>query len=309
MKKSIFAGLLLAASAHASACDLCGCSANSQYLGILPMQYKHFIGIQYNYYSFTASQPSPADPQEMETGNAVTKNVQVWGRYSVNKNLQLLAFVPYREIYGIDEGQSYRNAGLGDVSVLAQYAVLRREACDRKVTHLAFAGLGAKAPTGNNKGLTALEEEGLPNVQPGTGAWDGIVSVNYTAGLKKGGLNVDAAYTLTTANNTNYKYGNKLNAGLMGFYKVAAKNITLLPQAGLRYDFVLKDYSDYQQRILNHTSGGSIFFFSAGIQGYWKHFGARAIYSVPVSQNYVNGHVTAENRFEAGLFYLIKPSL
>src|SRR4051812_40894074 len=75
--------VVLCTGYNSVACDLCGCSANNQYLGILPQFYKQFIGVQYQYTSFNARQASLMDPAEYETAYEFSNTVQLWGRYYI----------------------------------------------------------------------------------------------------------------------------------------------------------------------------------------------------------------------------------
>ena len=112
------------------------------------------------------------------------------------------------------------------------------------------------------------------------------------------------AYTITTASKGGYKYGNRLNSGLMAFYWIGKNDFSLLPQAGVRYEYSLHDYDNYTRKWLNEGSGGTILFGTAGLQAYYKRYGAKVIYSIPVSQHYAAGNVTVQPRLETSLFLL-----
>ena len=141
-------------------------------------------------------------------------------------------------------------------------------------------------------------------MQPGTGSWDFMVNANYTLSHRKVGLNADAAYTFTTVNKESYKYGNRFNAGLIAFYSLKVKSVNIIPQAGLRYDYTLHDYDNYDRKWLNDQSGGYMCFASAGVQAYYKKTGARFTYQLPLSQHYGAGYVTAQQKLDAGIFLL-----
>ncbi len=289
---------------NARACELCGCSASSQYLGILPEFYKQFIGVQYQYTSFTAKQPSLMDPSDNESAYEFNSTYQVWGRYYIGNKVQLFGFLPYHMNTGADGGTAIKTNGIGDASVLGNIVVFRRDADTAVWKQTLLAGGGVKLPTGKYTGVTTLDEQGLPNVQAGTGSWDFIVNANYTIRYQKVGLNADASYTMTTANKVDYKYGNRLNTGLLAFYWWQKNNVSLLPQAGVRYEYTLHDYDNYEHKWLNESSGGNIVFATAGVQAYIKRYGAKVMYSIPVSQHYANGDVTVQPRLETSLFFL-----
>ena len=305
MKRILYLmALAMAMSNNATSCDLCGCSASSQYLGLLPQQYKHFIGLQYQYASFTADQPSIFDKEEIEHADEYINTYQLWGRYSLGKNVQLFAFIPYHQNRGADVGTPIKTDGIGDISILANVAVLKKDNCSSKLKHTLLMGGGVKAPTGKYTGITQLDEQGLPNVQAGTGSWDLIANANYTTWYGKSGINLDASYTMTTANNDSYKYGNHLNSSLLYFHQLKAGKAVLMPQAGIKYEYALHDYDNFSKKWLNDNSGGNMIFAAAGLQAFYNHYGARAIYSIPLSQHYAGGNVTTHSRLETSIYFL-----
>lgn len=295
---------MLAVCGSVHACDVCGCSASNQYLGLLPRADLNFVGFQYQYSSFRSDHPSLFAGKPNEHSNDRYSTYQLWGRYVVRRRLQLFAFVPYR--YNVQRQDSLRliNSGIGDVSVLANAVVLRDNDGDHKWEQQLLAGGGVKAPTGTYSGITAMDKQGLPNMQPGTGSWDFIVNTNYTVRKRSFGFNFDAAYSLTTANRESYKYGNRLNAGLLIFYAVKGKKLNFLPQAGLRYEYALHDYDNYSRKWLNEQSGGYMCFATAGLQAYYKKWGVKYSLHLPVAQQYSSGYVTAQLKTDVSIFFL-----
>jgi hypothetical protein len=174
--------------------------------------------------------------------------------------------------------------GIGDISVLVDRVWIRTEKNSWK--HLFLAGAGIKAPTGSNIGVTDLDRQGLPNMQAGTGSWDFMVNSNYTLSHHNSGLNVDAAYTFTTANKYNYKYGNRLNIGLLAFHSFKKNKFTILPLAGMRYEYTLHDYDNYSEKWLNDQSGGYICYTTAEVQAYYQKLGLRIACQLPIAQYY-----------------------
>jgi hypothetical protein len=190
------------------------------------------------------------------------------------------------------------------VSVLANWLIIKDNAANTHWRHQLFAGGGVKLPTGKYMGITAMDKQGLPNMQPGTGSWDFIANANYTVRKKTAGINVDASYTLTTANKESYKYGNKLNAGVAGFYFINKDQWSIVPQVGVRYEYSLHDYDNFSRKWLNEKSGGYMSFATVGIQAYYQKIGLRVIYQQPLWQQYSSGYLTALQRIDAGFFLL-----
>jgi hypothetical protein len=101
-----------------------------------------------------------------------------------------------------------------------------------------------------------------------------------------------------------YKYGNRLSAGVSGFYWYQKKNWTLLPQAGLRFDLAGPDYDNYRYNWKNDMSGGTQLYASAGAQAFYKRIGLQLMYHHPLAQHYANGLVNTRFKTEAGAFLL-----
>ena len=302
MKRIFLCGALLCTYAISNACTICGCSAANQYLGILPQSNNHFIGLQYQYRAFESTHTD--EPASSQLSKEYYQTVQLWGRYSIGKRLQLFAFVPY--IYNRQEEPTASNSiiGLGDISLLANVRLLGLYDDCGKWNHKLQAGGGIKLPTGSYNNTSVTTQEGLPNMQPGTRSWDFIVNANFTVSRDRIGANVDASYTLTTVNPSNYKYGNRFSAGLLCYYQYKLSSLRLIPQAGLRTDVAGSDYDNYSYRWKNDMSGGYQVYSSIGIQAYYKKIGLQAMYHLPVVQHYARGLVTAKSKTEAGIYLL-----
>ncbi|MBS1645339.1 MAG: hypothetical protein JST36_09905 [Bacteroidetes bacterium] len=305
MKKIVFSLLLFVTTGiSANACDVCGCSASNQYLGILPKANFNFIGLQYQFSHYSSDHPSMFENHPNEQGKDYYHTLQVWGRYNIGSRVQVFAFVPYRYNVQEENGQRTTNSGLSDLSLLANVLLLKETDEAASWQHQLLAGGGIKLPTGKYSGISSADKQGLPNMQPGTGSVDFLVNTNYTLRKEAIGLNVDAAYTITLPNRDQYKYGNRANAGAMGFYSIKKGEFTLLPQAGVRFEYALHDYDNYERKWLNEQSGGYMCFAAAGLQAYYKQIGLRVNYQLPISQYYGAGYVTALQKVDAGIFFL-----
>ena len=303
MKRAILAMLLtLCISIPAQGCDVCGCSASNQFLGILPRYNYNFVGFQYQESSFSSDHPSLYEHRPNVHSRDMYATFQLWARYNVGKHYQVFAFVPYQYNRHTEDSANTKSSGIGDVSLLVNRIFIKKEG--KQLSHLLIGGMGMKLPTGAHTGISELDKQGLPNMQPGTGSWDVITNANYTVHFKQVGINVDGAYTFTTPNRDNYKYGNRLNTGVMGFYSIPLKDWSLLPQVGIRYEYTLHDYDNYARHWLNEQSGGYLCCAAAGLQAYYKSIGVRLTYQLPLSQHYASGYVTANHKLETGIFFL-----
>lgn len=287
----------------AYACNTCGSSSAGQSLGLLPTLHKHFVGLQYQYRGFSSIHPPLNETKPPEHSTEAYNTVQLWGRYNVSDRVQVFAFVPF-----VSNTQTMNNAdvvtsGLGDVSALVNVVLLRDD--DKVWNNYLLAGGGVKAPTGRYESLNAVAKSGLPNMQPGTGTWDFVANVNYTLRHKTWGINAEASYTFTGVAGDKYKYGNRLSSGLSGFYSLQKGRFSLLPQAGVRYEFALHDYDNYDRKWLNEQTGGYHLFGAAGIQAYYGRVGLQIDYRHPLTQHFAAGNVKATAFAGAGMFLLL----
>lgn len=302
MKQILCCIILLSGSMAAKACDVCGASSGNQSLGILPQFYRNFAALQYQHRSFS----SLHEPHESGTGRQVSaeqyQTVQAWGRYGISNRVQLFAFVPYHINTQRTEGASATTTGIGDISVLAMVKLLNKN--EKATKHLLFAGGGVKAPTGAYTGVTMRDRDGLPNIQPGTGSWDFMANANYTCSFGSIGINGEAAYTFTTPNSDDYKYGERLSTAATAFYTVNTGNFTLMPAAGMKYEYTLHDYDNYTRKWLNDQTGGYMVYSTLAMQAYYKRMGLQLNMDLPLAQHYAGGNVSARYRASAGLLFM-----
>lgn len=305
--KHILCCMLLCTGAVISsfACNTCGSSSTGQSLGLLPSMHKHFAGVQYQRRIFSSIHTALAENNPAEHSEEHYNTFQVWGRYHLGERVQVFGFVPYQVNIQRKGGSATQISGVGDVSVLANVALIRTEDEEAKWNSVLLAGGGVKAPTGAWSSVNVTDRNGLPNMQPGSGAWDFIMNANYTLQNGQWGSNAEASYTVTTVSEDGYKYGNKLSAGLLAFYKWQKGNFAMLPQAGARCEYALHDYDNYKRKWLNEQTGGCLIYGSIGLQAYYKRAGLQLNYLLPLPSYYAGGNVTAGYSASAGLFILL----
>ncbi|RYD52094.1 MAG: hypothetical protein EOP52_07915 [Sphingobacteriales bacterium] len=277
---------------HTLACDACGCSAaGPATLGLLPATRGHFAGLSFQQQSFKTA-----------TADQAYTTVQAWGRASLSKRWQLYGFVPYRLNRIQQDATRTHLSGIGDVSVLLQAVVFRRDADSGAPQQVLLAGAGFKAPTGRHLSETDLSRQALPNSQPGTGAWDGQLAASYTLTGIRAGFNAEASYVLTTPNADDYKYGNRLGTSVTAFLRRRTGTVEWLPIAGGRFEYLLHNYTRYSRRWLNRQTGGSVVYAQAGVQAYLGRLGVSVLWSQPVYQA-ASGDLHTGSRLDGSLTF------
>src|SRR5262249_28261155 len=145
--------------------------------------------------------------------------------------------VIYRSFRRIEEGvvQSGTESGIGDVVLLGNYVVLRK---DKEDWSLAWQVLGGvKFPTGDSDRLGGELEEGDEtgggpqsavhghDIALGSGSYDGIIGTEFYARWRRFFFTTGAQYAIRTEGDFNYKYANDLTwAGGPGVYVVFNEN-------------------------------------------------------------------------------------
>jgi len=294
--------MLLAAACWLSwqtalACDVCGCSIGGQYMGILPQFNSHIVGLRYQYRSFVTNHPaSLLENHGPLRSEEYFHTAELWGRAQLNKRWQAFFFAPYHVFR--QSGFGTNVSGIGDLQLMANYAVLNTADSVRTLKQTLLVGAGIKAPTGRFQQDQAGELLN-PNLQPGTGSWDFQLNTSYTFRYGKVGFNSEATLRLNTANSNNYRFGNRINAAAKVFYWQQGPNLGWLPYVGLGVELAGVDTDGAGEQL--SLTGGQLWLGEAGVDLYYQRFSIGAAMQVPVFQDLAGGLVDSGNRFSARL--------
>lgn len=272
------------------ACDVCGCSLGGGYYGILPQFNKNFVGLRWSQAKFYAHMNHDSEYLGEEYSNDVYNKMELWGRFYVNKRMQVFAFVPYSFNTMDGTEQKVRTRGLSDVTAVVNYMLLNSGKDSTAVLqHTWMVGGGLKLPTGNYD----LEDQGKlvnPNFQLGTGSTDFLVSTMYTVRYKKIGFNAETGYKINTRNSNDYLFGNQFHASAQFFYWQNVKWLTLLPNAGIYYEAAQKHKAG---EIVQPNTGGSALLVSTGLETYIRQFTLGVSYKHPIAQRYNTDEISS----------------
>jgi hypothetical protein len=303
MRTLFIAVALLAVQSGVSACDVCGCSIGGNYFGILPQFHRHFVGLRWSEQSFqSAHSRSAAEAGRFDSEESFS-TADLLGRFYLSRRVQMFALAPYHFFHRVEDNQTVNTQGLGDVSVMAGYILLDTgDSLRRKWQHSLTLNGGVKLPTGSHK-LTNPEGELLhPNLQPGTGTTDFMLSVMYTMRHGAWGFTADALARLNTPNQqTGYQFGNRLSGGAKFFYWQNAGRFLLLPNAGVFADAAQVNEGDVD---FTEGTGGGIVFGTIGLDAYLGHFSLGFTFQQPVWQHLGNGKVHNNSRWMATVNYI-----
>lgn len=276
------------------ACDVCGCSSNANYFGILPQFKQHFVGVRYSNLSFD-SKHIPSLSGQVTNSKDILQRGELWGRFYPTKRLQIFAFVPYQVNLKTEEGNSTQTNGLSDISVLANYILINTgDSGHFAWRHSLSIGGGIKAPTGN------FDNNGIPSLQIGTGTWDYLFNAIYTVRYKQMGVNVDANFRLNSSNN-HYQFGNRLTSSMRFFYWKKMRMSSILPHVGLMMEYAEKDI---QERVIQKYTGGTGMYAASGFDVYFRKLAVGGLLALPVNENLNEGLVKTNQRITLQVLYL-----
>lgn len=303
MKKLYVMIVILLLAQAACACDVCGCSLGGSYFGILPQFNKNFVGLRWSQARFHAYMNHQSNYLEPETSDDTYRKLELWGRYYVNKRIQVFAFIPYSFNSMNGTEQVVSSNGLGDITLIGNYLLLNTgEDKTRRFKHTWMAGAGVKLPTGDFN----REDNGVlvnPNFQLGTGSTDFLISTVYTLRYQKAGVSVESGYKINTRNKNDYLFGNQFHASSQIFYWQNAGAFSFLPNVGVYYEQADKHKDG---NILQPNTGGTSVQLTAGLETYVKNFTVGFTYKHPVSQHYNSDNIadiTARDGWSLSLTY------
>lgn len=300
MRTLFIAVALLAFCSGASACDVCGCSIGGNYFGILPQFHRHFIGLRWSAETTHTALSAEALQQRRYHSFEQFSSLDLIGRFYPARRWQMLLLAPYRWYRQTEDGRPTSVQGLGDVSALVNYVLLDTgDSLRYRWRQTLSVGGGVKLPTGRHN-LPAADGGPLnPNLQPGTGSTDFLLSAAYTLRRGAWGVSTDLLARWNTANDQEYHFGNRLSGSAKIFYWKTLRGVTLLPNAGVFGD-AARANRDAGTRL--DGSEGVATFATLGLDAYFGHFSAGANVQPPIWQS--RNTVQANTRWMITLNYI-----
>ncbi|KAA9325687.1 hypothetical protein [Adhaeribacter soli] len=299
MFKKIFFPLLLGLTflqaPEVRACDACGCGVGSYQFGILPQQARNFAGIRYQY------KTDHSTPHHDLKTSETFRTTEFWGRFYPTKKIQVFAILPYNFNEQTIEKTTTNVHGLGDALILANYNLINNtDSLYENVKHNLLLGGGVKLATGKYNRQT--EGNTLnPNLQLGSGSYDFVANAIYTIRYNQIGLNSDISCKYNTANQDEFRFGNKLVASSRLFSVLKIKESALMPNAGISTERTAKD-THYGSTL--KESGGYANFLNLGTEAYFKKLSTGFTFQKPISQHLSEGFVETGNRWMTHLTYM-----
>lgn len=198
-----------------------------------------------------------------------------------------------------------RTRGIGDALLLAKYNLLPTSIFHQ---HQLTIGGGVKVPLGES----SLRTNGTlisADMQPGTGAWDGVLWGNYYLGLSQArttGLLASASYRITSTNdrfgsqNEGYRFGNEF---------VSTAGFNYRPRPFIDFDMALRFRSVEADRFANQetpNTGGRWLNLLPGINlNVAGQFTFRLTGQIPVYRNLNGTQLTTDYTSSISILYTL----
>ncbi|HMU02419.1 MAG TPA: hypothetical protein PJ990_02305 [Saprospiraceae bacterium] len=293
--------MLLSISFGAHACDVCGCSISGLQFGILPQFQKHFLGVRYGTKSFQTLHSPVFSADKLTTSNELFQNLDLWGRIVLSERIQMFGFIPYNSIVKRENGEIFNQNGLGDISLIAMYAIInQRKSSSLAVIQNLQVGGGIKLPSGSHDVITS-DGSYVPGVQLGSGSVDILANLNYIIKYKDSGLSIESSYRYNQTNSLDFKFGNRLTNTAKLFYKIDLAKVVLMPNMGFSIE---KSFQDNHEGLNLDLSGGEGYYGQVGIDIFTTRVTIGVQFQPIIHENIADGNITSNTRLTVQSMYI-----
>lgn len=185
---------------------------------------------------------------------SISKITKLKMKYGLNENLELKIALPYISKQSKSNTTDYKNSGLGDLLLKANYQILNQK---KGAPFFWSASLGIKLPTADTD--KKFNSTIVPTMQLGSGSKDYYFETGVSKFFERSRIDGYLTYIKTTKGDNDYQYGNTKKAELGYAYSITKP---LGIQTVLSY--MKKDKHKQNGQELDHT-GGSVIYITPGI--------------------------------------------
>ncbi len=313
MSRTLAAWLLLCVPAFAQACDVCGI-----FLGVQPNDRRSTIGLFYRSRVMQGVTRVPLSSNLLlKHGDHVPANVpsaevpitevvnvmELRADLRLSERFFLLASVPLTNTYrGVNRYQVLDAYGLGDPFVMLRYQLANtRDIAHRAFVHRLLLGGGIKFPLGRDD-LRIGDDLASPDVQLGTGSWDGLLSLEYSVRRGRTGGGVSTLARFNTANPSGYQLGHAVSTTAEVFHRFGSDTLSFAPAVGAYAEWMAHDHVDGGA---DASTGGTTLFSHAGVRVWWNRFSFSAYYQQALLDQLGSSITPTRHRIVAGVTYNI----
>ena len=317
MRTIICSMLLLLVASSAQACDIC-----QIYIGMRPNDLSHRIGINYRNRILRGELPVIVKSQAKHIHDEIVlpakgenlnylpieeyyQVAELRVDYSLSPLWMVRASLPYLKTDSwINQELTNQVNGLGDPWIRINRIVLssKQKTEERALSHRLRLGIGVKFPLGKTR--ERYNEVAVPfDMQPGSGSYDYLGSLEYMMRFKSFGFSASGVYKYNTSNLSGYRFGNTAMMTSKLFALMEGNSRFLMPYLAVFHEMAGKDSNSKAEL---HQSGGSVTFVGSGMELGWKNISLEFSAQLAVHDHLKNSIAPARQRFTAGFNYFIK---
>lgn len=313
MTRILAAWLWLCAPLAASACDVCGI-----FLGVQPNDRRSTIGLFYRSRVMEGTTQVPMTSQLLTKHGSsaapglmyqtvplveIVNVAELRADLRLNDRFFLLASLPMINTYrSVNRYRMLDAYGLGDPFAMLRYQVANtRDVKEHRFVHRLLLGAGVKMPFGRND-LRVDDELVSPDVQLGTGAWDGMLSLEYSVRRGRTGGGVSSLARINGANGAGYQLGHGVSTTAEVFHRIGNDTLSFAPAIGGYIEWMAHDRVN---GVADHGTGGTTVFSHAGVRAWWGRFSFSAYYQHALLNNEGEFITPTRQRIVAGVTYNI----
>lgn len=313
MIRSLVSGVVLLSTLLANACDQCGCGP---LMGIQPFDRSDNIGLHYRmrYLRGDMTSAGPVSLAKHGGHGASTSTLdttrymelysalEVRGQYWLGERWSLYAAIPlvnnYASVNEVTRADVY---AVGDAQLVARYVLLstRHGGDTTRTRHRLTVGAGAKLPLGQYR-MSQYGEELSPDLQPGTGTWDGLLTAEYIVRAGAWGTAVGAVGRLNGTMASGYRFGHSGSVQGEVLRTVRLGPVKWLPSVGAYAEHAAPDRQDDS---IQDGTGGTVLFSHIGSRVWWRSLGITLAWQHALAQDMGMLMIPNRERFIAGITY------
>jgi hypothetical protein len=311
MKKILLLGALWTIALASSGCDVCGI-----FLGLQPNDRTSTIGLWYRMrYLEGRFQPAPLASGTKHGGAADIpasthriesyQALEVRGEFWLGERWSILGMVPLVNNYASSNGGVDADIyGVADPSVMGRWiAVNTKQKADTvHWRHRLTLGLGVKAPLASKDRSYAGRAVDF-DLQPGTGTWDGLISVEYLVRHADWGMGVSSVGRFNTTDDQGRRGGHGVNVTHEFFHVFEGKRTQWMPVVGAYGEWMAQDRYDGTD---DPGTGGTTLFTHVGARFWYHQWGINLTWQHAIARDQGADMMPNRERVVGGLTWMLK---
>jgi len=282
--------LILGVQSYGVSCDACGCLPGNMGFGLLT-DYK----VNYFRVSYFSSRFNSSTEHDHHNSSDRFQLIDLSFRFSVKDfpRINFYGQLPYKFNDRMSGDKSNKISGLSDVSLGANYTLIKNRQLSSNSQLYLEAGIGLSMPTGKYDG--DILNQNLPeNFNLGRGSFGYITQLNSVLNFKHFGVLWNNNLQINGKTNEGYLFGKQYSTQLNAFKELDTKHVQIIPNFGLLYEQISRDKSADNYYV--SETGGKGLFANVSLNFKTNSWLAGISISQPLAENYSSGVIEAKGR-------------